>query len=411
MDGRCGDKGIGFPFARKSRRTQAGGAPGRIKCFPAAREADCGESPPPASKDIKKRARGVRALAGYQELYDFQNLYAAYRAARRGKGCKREVIEFELNLAENLCVLKRKLEAQEYLAQPYYHFTVYEPKRREIHALHYADRVVQHCLCDNIIAPQLEPRLIFDNAACRKGKGTHFAMYRLTGFLQKHYRQYGANGYVLKADFARYFENIDHAVLRERISKAGFDADTERFLNQIIDSYSSVPGKGLPLGNQSSQWFALYYLDPLDRMIKERFQLKGYTRYMDDLVLLHESKDVLRECLSAMKELAEDRLRLRFNEKTQLFPLAEGLNHLGFHFRLTNRGSVIRTLRSEAKHRLGREFNRMRQDYLAGLLEESQLGQRTASYLGHLKHGKTFYLQARLLKSGSALASFDNPNL
>jgi hypothetical protein len=366
-------------------------------------------------------------MAEYAVLCDFQNLYAAHRAARRGKQWKPEVIEFELNLAENLCGLKRRLEAREYMPLPYYHFVVHEPKKRDIHALHYPDRVVQRCLCDNIVAPTLEQRLIFDNAACRKGKGTHFAIYRMSRFLREHHRAHGTEGYFLKCDFSRYFENIDHAVLKARLETARFDSpspireanrrqdvwqerngfaachstadrDIQTLLWRIIDSYESRPGKGLPLGNQTSQWFALYYLDPLDRLIKERLRIKGYSRYMDDLVLVHESKEYLRSCLESMRELAEGRLLLRFNEKTQIFPIASGVNYLGFHFYLTKQGKVVRKVRAAAKNRFRRALREMRTGFAAGAVDAGSIDQRLASYLGHMRHGHTYHLRSRLLR-------------
>ena len=118
---------------------------------------------------------------GYDAVCDFANLYAAHTRACRGKMHKREVVEFELSLAQNLVRLREELLSQTYDLAGYYHFVVTDPKRRDVHALHYRDRVVQHALCDEVLAPVLEPRLIYDNAAGRAGKGTHFALGRLTG--------------------------------------------------------------------------------------------------------------------------------------------------------------------------------------------------------------------------------------
>ena len=118
-------------------------------------------------------------MIGYDEIHNFQNLYKAHLAARKGKRDKSEVIRFEMNLAENLCKFQQFLQEKTYHPQGYKHFYVYDPKLRSIYAPSYSDRVVQHCLCDNILTPVLEPRLIYDNAACRVGKGTHFSIYRL----------------------------------------------------------------------------------------------------------------------------------------------------------------------------------------------------------------------------------------
>ena len=104
------------------------------------------------------------------------------------------------------------------------------------------------------------------------------------------------------------------------------------------------------MGNQSSQWFALYYLDRLDRFIKERLKVKYYVRYMDDGVLIHHDKEFLKKALAKMKELVEED-GLEFNSKTHIFPISQGVDFLGFHFYLTDTGKVIKRLRtSNLKH-------------------------------------------------------------
>ena len=115
----------------------------------------------------------------YEKIFDFDNIYAAYKASRRSKRRTREVVKFELNPGPNLCALRQELHSGTYRLSGYYHFTIHDPKTREIYALHYRDRILQHSLCDNVLAPYFETHLIYDNAACRKDKGTFFAMNRL----------------------------------------------------------------------------------------------------------------------------------------------------------------------------------------------------------------------------------------
>ena len=114
----------------------------------------------------------------FEKICDFQNLYKAHKAARLGKRGNREIIDFEMNLAENLTTISDLLKNRTYQMSGYYSFMVHDPKDRVIHALHYRDRVVQHCICDEVVAPTLDRKLIYDNAACRIGKGTHFAIGR-----------------------------------------------------------------------------------------------------------------------------------------------------------------------------------------------------------------------------------------
>ena len=176
---------------------------------------------------------GGKYMHGYENMYCFQNLYNAHLAARRGKRYKTDVIQFEMNLAQNLCALQKSLAERTYKMQGYFHFTIHDPKTRLIFAPSYADRVVQHCLCDNIIMPTLEPRLIYDNAACRLGKGTHFSLYRLSGFMRKHYSRFGANGFFLKCDVHKYFETIGHAILKQKLRRVFNDSDTLALMNSI----------------------------------------------------------------------------------------------------------------------------------------------------------------------------------
>lgn len=140
--------------------------------------------------------------------------------------------------------------------------------------------------------PYLEPRLIYENAAYREGKGTHFALNRLEKFMHEHYKKCEASGYMLKFDIRKYFNSIDHEVLKKKLSKF-LDEEVKKLLYYIIDSFEYTPGRGLPMGNQTSQWFALYYLDRLDRYIKEKLRIKHYVRCMDDGVLLSPSKTEL----------------------------------------------------------------------------------------------------------------------
>lgn len=332
----------------------------------------------------------------YERIYCFENLYQAHKMARRGKQAKREVISYELRLSENLERLQYHLKKHTYQIRGYRKFLIHDPKRREIQALSYGDRIVQHSLCDNVLGPYLEKRLIYDNSACRKGKGTHFAISRLTAFLRKHYRQYGTNGYILKCDIKKYFNSVDHAVLKEKINRMALCEDVRWLLEMIVDSYEYEQGKGLPMGNQTSQWFALYYLDGLDRLVKEKLGIRYYSRYMDDMILIHPDKTYLKECLKEMKSYVESELKLEFNEKTQIHAVRQGVDYLGFHFYLTETGKVIRKLRQSGKKRLKRKLRHYRHAYAEGKIELEAVSRSVASYKGHLKHAHTYQLQKNI---------------
>ena len=337
-------------------------------------------------------------MTDYERICSFSNLMQAHRAARKGKRDRRDVIEFEMRLSENLTKLSAALREHRYRMSPYQVFYVYDPKERLIHAPCYRDRVVQHCICDQVLGPLLEKRLIYDNAACRIRKGTHFSLNRLTYFLTDFHKKHGTDGYFLKCDIRKYFQNIDHDVLKKKIARLPTDKETKNLLYGIIDSYESGPGIGLPLGNQTSQWFAIYYLDEIDRLIKEKLHIRYYTRYMDDFVLIHENKAYLSECLSVIHRCLHENLKLELNEKTQIFPIRCGVDYLGFHTYMTKSGKIIRKVRQGTKKKYRRRLRQMQDKYARGQMELEEITAVLNSYHAHLSHGHTWHLQRKLLE-------------
>lgn len=338
-------------------------------------------------------------MGEYEKIHEWLNLYQAHVAARRGKRNSAEVIRFEIDLSNQISELSNAIQSKTYRLAPYYQFIIHDPKQRIIHALHYPDRIVQRCLCDQVLAPTIEPKLIYDNAACRIGKGTHFALKRLASFLSAHFRKYGAKGWALKCDIRKYFDTIDHEILLTQLRDIIDDTDVLDLLEMIIQSYELAPGKGLPLGNQSSQWFALYYLNPIDRLIKERFHIRHYTRYMDDLVLIHPNKDVLKRCLAEMRCVLSDELKLEFNAKTQIFPLQNGIDYLGFHFYLSTSGKVIRKVRNRTKRKFKRRLKQLSYEFGLGAAGYEDIRQVLASYRGHLSFGHCYRFLSHALKT------------
>lgn len=346
-----------------------------------------------------KDAKGGNKLEEYKEICCFESLYQAHKKARRGKQDKKEIIQYECFLTENLMRLSWHLENKIYRPGGYHRFVIYDPKIREIQAPGYGDRIVQHALCDCVLGPYLDRRLIYDNAACRPGKGTHFAMVRLSGFLRDFYKKHGNDGWILKCDIRKYFASIDHKVLKEKLSRTGLCSDTKWLLDVIIDSCPGGEGRGLPMGNQTSQWFALFYMDGLDRLVKEKLRIPYYTRYMDDMILVHHDKDYLQYCLQQMQTYAKQRLHLEMNEKTQIHHIRQGVDYLGFHFWLNETGKVVRTLRQQSKKRIKRKLRAYRRLYAEGRLDIRAAGKSLASYYAHLGHGDTWHLRQNISKN------------
>ena len=337
------------------------------------------------------------------KVCSFESLLKAHRKARRGKQYENSTISFEMNLADNLTRLSNELNDGTYKIQGYYSFVIRDPKVRTIHALNYPDRVVQHSICDEVLEPVLDKRLIYDNASCRIGKGTHFALKRLTEFMSDYYKRNGECGYFLRCDISKFFDNIDHDLLKMRLGKIfGCDERFYSLLCSIIDSYE----KGLPLGNQTSQWFAIFYLDTLDRLIKEKLKIKYYIRYMDDFVLIHSSKDYLKRCLKIIEDTLSVECKLSLNSKTQISPLKNGIDFLGFHFYLSNSGKVIRKVRTHTKKKYKRRLKKLKADVLEGKKTLSDFKCTVVSYNAHLSHGHTYKLQKKNLDRCIFLSSW-----
>ncbi len=347
-------------------------------------------------------------MTEFEKIWNFQNLYKAHKVARLGKRNTKEVINYELNLSENLTMLSDSIKNKTYEMSGYYSFYVHDPKERKIHALHYVDRVVQHCLCDEVLSCVLEKRLIYDNSACRKGKGTHFALKRIKAFLNKHYRRFGTEGYFLKCDIKKFFDSIDHRVLKSKLESVISDKDVLWLLYKIIDSFETENGKGLPMGNQTSQWFAVFYLDSFDRIIKEQLGIKFYSRYMDDCVLIHRDKECLSRCLSTLKKHLNDDLKIDFNHKTQVFPIKNGVDYLGWHIYLADSGKVILKVRQQSKKRYKKNLKELMYLFYYGVIEIEEIKQILSSYRAHLSFGHTYKMQNKIIGSFTLKSSAFN---
>ncbi len=157
------------------------------------------------------------------------------------------------------------------------------------------------------------------------------------------------------------------------------------------------PGRGLPIGNMTSQWFAVFYLDRLDRFVKEDLKIKAYIRYMDDFVLLHPDRFYLKTVLAQIEAYLAEKLDLELNPKSQLFPLKNGVDFLGFHSYLCATGKVIRKLRRDSKRRMKRKVGKFNRLYAAGSIDLEAVRASLFSWLGHAGHGHSYHLRKNIM--------------
>lgn len=322
-----------------------------------------------------------------EEIFSFENLYSAYKNCRKSKQHKGEIIRFEANLSFNLINLSKDLISKKYKLGKYKKFKIYEPKERDIEALPFKDRVVIRCFCDLVLKPKIESKLIYDNCACRKKKGTHFAINRLHKFLKYEYLKKGDNNlYFLKCDIQKYFPSINHDILLSILKEIDFSSDEMWLIEKLIKEQPNEASVGLPLGNQSSQWFALLYLNKVDRFIKEKLRIKSYVRYMDDMILIHSDKEYLRKCKEEIQKLCDTKLSLGLNDKTQIGVVRNGIDFLGYRHILTNTGKIIVKLRGSSKRRMKKHIKTMNKLYNSGLVDKNYVYIRKNAFYNHIKN-------------------------
>lgn len=348
--------------------------------------------------------------AEFERVYDFGNLYAGFLKARRGKRHKESVAKFEANLLEALCLLSEMLKDKTYRPSDYFIFRVYEPKERIVMTNAFKDKVVQHSLCDNVLEPAFSRAFIRDNYASQRGRGTHDGLYRLEGFLRSYFftrkakadaerRAAGlppvptqdggyADGWVLKCDISKYFYSIQHEPLKAMVRQYIHDPDVLWLTDMIIDS---TENPGIPIGNQTSQWFAVMYLSGLDHFIKEKLGIQYYGRYMDDFYLIHEDKAYLRYCWREIEAYLAP-LGLTLNNKTNIFPLRNGIDFLGFHTYLTDSGKVIRKVRRDSKCREQKKLRKQRALLDKGKITMKEIQQSYGSWRSHAEKGNCYHL-------------------
>ena len=349
----------------------------------------------------------------FDEVFTFERIYQAHMRGRCAKRDKKPLVRFETTMLQNLYDTYDRLNRGTFKIRGYNHFTVHEPKKREIQTLHYGDRVVQHVLCDDVLCPYFTKRAILDNAVCQVGKGTHFALQRFEKKLHNFVRTHGLNGYILKCDILKYFPSIPHSILKKMFCSQLRDERLKQLLTHIIDSYhtnaeylsnygydclSSNPeksGRGVPIGNQTSQVFGMFYLNEVDRLVKEKLRIRVYSRYMDDFLLVHQDKEYVQYALQCITETVT-KLGLKLNSKTQIFPLKNGVTYLGFRYFVKPDGKIVKTVKKRTKRRMRWRARLLKKAYLDGAIDGEQVRMSFASMHGHLKYGSCYKIQKEL---------------
>ncbi len=330
----------------------------------------------------------------FEKIITFENLLLASKKAIRGKKDKKAVATFYFNLENELISLQSELTNESYRPQDYTLFEVREPKVRKICSSDFRDRVVHHAIC-NVIEPIFERRAIYDSYACRRGRGSHLAVARCQEYARK-------DKYYLKCDIKKFFDSVNHEILKKILRKIFKDPKLISLLDIIIDH--EVPGnplgKGIPIGNLTSQHFANLYLSELDHFVKEGRQIKGYVRYMDDFISFANSKEELHQLLFEIDHFVKTILKMELKQKvTKIAPVSEGVPFLGFRIY----PNLIR-IKRENLVRMRQKIRRKERLFRSGRIGDKELFQSVNSIVAHVSHVNSLAERRKLFTKSLNLA-------
>jgi len=340
----------------------------------------------------------------YPQVCDFENIYLAYRKARKGKRGRMQAAMFERVQDDELLALQEELQTRSYKPGVYHSFLIHDPKKRLISAAPFRDRVVHHALC-RVMEPIWERRFIHDSYANRIGKGTHRALDRAQEFSRK-YR------YVLQCDVRQFFPSIDHAILMAEFSRLIKDDEFLWLCGLILKSGEGVLAeeyemnwfdgddllainrpRGLPIGNLTSQFWANVYLNELDQFVKRELKCEAYIRYVDDFVLFSDNKNLLSFWrVQIIEKIAE--LRLTLHEScAQIFPTFTGIPFLGFRIY-----PEYRLLKTRKAIHFRRKLYRLLENYSNAMVDFPKLDQIIQGWIHYVSYGDTWGLRRSVLE-------------
>lgn len=339
---------------------------------------------------LAHKAELAREYGGFETVFSFEHLYRSYRESVKGVGWKASTQRYKANALANISKTQDQLLAGEFRSKGFFEFDLVERgKPRHIRSVHISERVVQRCLCDYSLVPMLSRSFIYDNGASLPGKGYDFAIKRVTGFLAEHYRAYGAEGYALVFDFSKYFDMAQHEPVFREIEKSGLDDRLVSLSEYFIKCFGDV---GLGLGSQVSQIAAIALPNRIDHYIKDVLGMRHYERYMDDGIVIHRSKDKLRECLAALRRLCAE-LGIKLNEKkTQIIKLSRGFTFLKARFRFGPQGKVIRRVSYKSVKHMREKLKIFRRWVDSGRMSPEDVKTSLVSWRGHMRRFHSYFL-------------------
>lgn len=300
-------------------------------------------------------------MGGLKVKVSLDDLLFVYdKIIRRNFKNKSKLYYFEKNKMVILNDLVDSINNNKYYLDKYNVFYITRPKVRIIMSLSIRDKIVNHFITLKYLIPSLDKYLINNNVATRKNMGTDYGIKLVKGYLER-FKKYD-NFYCLKLDIKKYFYNIDHNILKEKL-KDKLDSNIYNLICMILDSTNSdyinkkiydirnklnsddIPlykyDKGLCIGNMSSQFLAIFYLYELDYYIVHTLRLPCYVRYMDDFIMFHNDKDYLKKCMKIIEDKLKNEYKLELNDKSRIYDVKDGFDFLGYNFKVINKKTII----------------------------------------------------------------------
>ena len=277
---------------------------------------------------------------------------------------KKKLVKFEINKVQNITNIIDMLNRGKIGHEHYNIFLIYEPKCRLVMSLSIKDKIINHFVTRYALEAKLTKYLDLRNVATRKGMGTDYGIKLVIKYLK---RLKNNKFYILKIDISKYFYSIDHEVLKgllvdkldsyeydlvEKIIDSTNDAYINETINKIMKMNNvEVPlyyhGRGLPIGNVSSQILSIFYLYKLDHFIVHDLKLKYYVRYMDDFIILDSDLEKLKKARDIIIDKLDKKYKLKVNtKKTKIVSCKEGFSFLGYVFKVIDKKLVIKIKRS-----------------------------------------------------------------
>ena len=326
----------------------------------------------------------------------FEDLYESHLKAQRGVIWKGSVARFSLHAAEEVNRLVHELASDQYKPKAPVQFTITKPKRREILAISYRDRVYQRWINDKLLYPVMTKSFVTENGACQIGKGTTYCMNLLRRNLRRVYINHGLDGYILQIDVEHYYPTMRHDKVKEMF-RAKLDDETYNMVAKILDG--QYEGEvGYNPGSQMVQIAGISFLSGVDHYIKEKLKIKDYVRVMDDMVLIHENREYLEQCLVGISAELE-KIGLKCHpKKTKIVSIRDGITFLGFRWRLTDTGKIILTPKTETIKDFYRTTEKLMRLYSRDERTKECVERSVECRLAHLANGNTYKLRQRLTK-------------